>query len=146
YRRLAELPTRSPGGSWKIEIPPDGGVITSRYSALGERTRMVTLDPVTLDVLRDAQWSDTFFTWIYDVHEYLQLGSRARPWIGYLSLLMVAGLLTGLGSWLLPRGSLGAKLRFKRRTTPSRRVFDIHKLAGASTVLFLTLTVGTGAF
>ena len=47
---------------------------------------MVTLDPVTLDVLRDAHWNDTFFTWIYDVHEYLQLGSGARPWIGYVSL------------------------------------------------------------
>lgn len=60
YQRLAQLPPVAPGGTWSIEIPPDGGVITSRryYSALSETalrpTRMVTLDPLTFDVLRDA--------------------------------------------------------------------------------------------
>jgi uncharacterized iron-regulated membrane protein len=145
YQKLAGLPLGSPGGSWRIEIPPDGGVITSRYSAPGARLRMVTLDPISLDVLRDAHWNSTFFTWIYDVHEYLQLGSGARPWIGYAALLMVVVLLSGVGAWLLPRGSLGAKLHFKRRTTSSRRIYDIHKLGGAGTALFLTLAVGTGA-
>ena len=134
-----------PGGTWKIEIPPDGGVITSRYSVSGARTRMVTLDPITLAVLRDAHWNRTFFTWIYDVHEYLQIGSVARPWIGYLSLVMVVALIAGVGSWLLPPGGLRAKLRWKRNTTPARRVYDIHKLTGAFSALFLTLIVGTGA-
>jgi uncharacterized iron-regulated membrane protein len=145
YQRLAALPLDPPGGSWRIEIPPDGGVITSRYSAPGARLRMVTLDPITLEVLRDAHWNDTFFTWIYDVHEYLQLGSGARPWIGYFALLMIAGLISGVGSWLLPRGSLSAKLYFKRHTTPSRRIYDIHKLGGAGSALLLIVTVGTGA-
>src|SRR5215813_2361631 len=109
YQKLARLPIDPPGGSWRIEIPPDGGVITSRYAAPGARTRMVTLDPVTLEVLRDAHWNQTFFTFIYDIHEYLQIGSRARPWIGYVSLVMVLVLLTGAASWLLPRGRTGAK-------------------------------------
>lgn len=74
YQRLGQLPVDSPGGSWRIEIPPDGGVITSRYSAPDARLRMVTLDPVTFDVLRDAHWNDTFFTWIYDVHKYSNWG------------------------------------------------------------------------
>ena len=108
-------------------------MITSRYSATGARLRMVTLDPITLEVLRDAHWNDTFFTWIYDVHEYLQLGSGARPWIGYVALVMVVVLISGVGSWLLPRGSLRAKLYFKRHTTSSRRIYDIHKLGGACT-------------
>src|SRR5262245_13692190 len=71
YQRLAQLPMDPPGGTWRIEIPPDGGVITSRYNApsgSGARLRMVTLDPVTLAVLRDSRWNDTFFTWIYDLH------------------------------------------------------------------------------
>jgi uncharacterized iron-regulated membrane protein len=145
YQTLAHLPVAPPGGSWKIEIPPDGGVITSRYSVTGAPTRLVTLDPVTRTVLRDAHWNDTFFTWIYDVHEYLQLGSGARPWIGYVALVMVVMVLGGIASWLLPPGGLRAKVSFKRHTTPSRRIYDIHKLGGASTAVFLTLTVGTGA-
>jgi uncharacterized iron-regulated membrane protein len=146
YQRLAQLPVGPPGGSWKIEIPPEGGVITSRYSAPGAPTRMVTVDPITLIVLRDAHWNRTFFTWIYDVHEYLQFGSGARPWIGYVALVMVAVLLTGIGSWLLPRGGLRARFSFRwRSTTTSRRTYDLHKLGGAYSLLFMTLTVGTGA-
>ena len=146
YQRLAQLPIDPPGGSWRIEIPPDGGVITSRYSVKGAQTRMVTLDPVTFAVLRDAHWNHTFFTFIYDIHEYLQLGSGARPWIGYVTLVMVVVVLTGVASWLLPRGGAGAKFSFRwRETTTSRRTYDIHKLGGAYTALFMTLTVGTGA-
>ena len=108
YQRLATLPVDPPGGTWRIEIPPEGGVITSRYAAPGARTRMVTVDPITLDVLRDARWNSTFFTFIYDIHEYLQLGSGARPWIGYVSLVMVIVLVTGSLSGLLPRGGAAA--------------------------------------
>ncbi len=31
YQRLARLPVAVPGQHWRMEIPPDGGVITSRY-------------------------------------------------------------------------------------------------------------------
>jgi uncharacterized iron-regulated membrane protein len=40
---------------------------------------------------------------------------------------------------------LKAKFGVKRHTTPARRLYDIHKLAGAASLLFMTLTVGTGA-
>jgi uncharacterized iron-regulated membrane protein len=146
YQKLAALSVDPPGGTWRIEIPPEGGVITSRYAAPGARTRMVTVDPVTLDVLRDARWNSTFFTFIYDIHEYLQLGSGARPWIGYVSLVMVIVLVTGALSWLLPRGGAGAKFSFRwNGTTVSRRTYDIHKLGGAYTLLFTAVVVGTGA-
>src|SRR5262249_20592555 len=41
FQKLSSLPTDPPGGTWRIEIPPEGGVITSRYAAPGARTRMV---------------------------------------------------------------------------------------------------------
>src|ERR1043166_1422055 len=146
YQRLAQLPVDPPGGTWRIEIPPDGGVITSRYAAPGARTRMVTLDPLTLEVKREAVWTRTFFTFVYDIHEYLQLGSGARPWIGYVCLLMVVVLLTGATSWLLPRGRTAAKFSFRwRHTTSARRTYDLHKLGGAYTLVFLSVVVGGGA-
>ena len=104
---------------------------------------MVTLDPLTLEVLRDAHWSDTFFTWIYDLHEYLQFGARARPWIAYVALVMVVVLLTGVGSWLLPRGSVRTK--FSLRWRSAMRVYDLHKLGGAYASIFMLVTVTTGA-
>ena len=152
YQRLAQLPTEPPGGIWRIEIPPDGGVITSRYSApieTGVRTRMVTLDPITLELLRNALWNDTFFTWIYDLHMYLQFGTIAtigKIGMGIATLVMLIMLLSGVGSWLLPNGGLRAKLRLRwNNASVPRRTYDIHKLAGAYTLILLTLTVGTGA-
>jgi uncharacterized iron-regulated membrane protein len=149
YQRLAQLPVDPPGGTWRIEIPPDGGVITSRYGApagSSARTRMVTLDPITLDVLRDDHWGDTFFTWIYDLHMYLQLGTGAKTAMGIATLTMLVMLLSGIGSWLLPLGHLRAKFRLKwRRGTVARRTYDVHKLGGAYALIPLTLTVATGA-
>lgn len=152
YQRLAQLPIEPPGGFWKIEIPPDGGVITSRYISpieSGVPTRMVTLDPITFEVLRDAHWNGTFFTWIYDLHMYLQFGAMStigQTGMGIAALVMLVMLLGGLGNWLLPPGRLRAKLRLKwNNTTRPRRTYDVHKLVGACTIVLLTVTVGAGA-
>jgi uncharacterized iron-regulated membrane protein len=152
YQRLAELPIDAPGGFWRIEIPPDGGVITSRYTSpveSGVPTRMVTLDPITLEVLRDAHWNETFFTWIYDLHMYLQFGSMStigRTGMGIATLVMLVMLLSGVASWLLPRGRLKTKFRLRwSNASVMRRTYDIHKLVGAYTLILLSLTVGTGA-
>jgi len=156
YQRLARLPpVAPPGGTWSIEIPPDGGVITSRryYGALSETavrpTRMVTLDPLTFDVLRDADWNDTFFTWIYDLHMYLQVGATStigQVGMGIAAIIMLVMLLSGLGNWLLPRGHLRTKFRLKwNHASRARRTYDVHKLVGVYSVLLLAMTVGTGA-
>ena len=155
YQRLASLPPdQGRGGRWSIEVPPDGGVITSRRhdtTAPGEverPTRMVTLDPLTLDVLRDARWNDTFFTWIYDLHMYLQLGSRTtigQAGMGIAAFLMLVMLASGLGNWWLPPGTLRNKLRLKlANTTPARRTYDLHRLLGLATVSLLALPIATG--
>lgn len=156
YQRLAALPyTNPPGGTWSIEIPPAGGVITSRryYSALSDTqirpTRMVTLDPITFEILRDANWNDTFFTWIYDLHMYLQIGATTtigQIGMGIAALAMLVMLAAGVGNWLLPAVALRMKLRFRwTHATPSRRTYDVHKLVGGYSVLWLALIVGTGA-
>jgi uncharacterized iron-regulated membrane protein len=144
YERLSELPVAGPG-YWKIEIPPAGGPITSRYNATAddsERTRMVTLDPDSLEVLRDAHWGGTFFTWIYDVHQHLLMGPPGKVVMAIAAVLMVVMLLTGLGNWLLMKGGLAAKLAFKRHATAAQRTYDIHKLVGLVALLLL-LALGT---
>ncbi len=142
YARLSEIPVERPG-SWKIEIPPAGvvGPITSRYND-SDRTRMVTLDPDTLEIMRDARWSETFFTWIYDVHQHLLMGTPGKVLMAIAAVLMVVMLLTGLGNWLLKKGGLVAKLAFKRHASAAQRTYDIHKLVGLVAVLLL-LALGT---
>jgi uncharacterized iron-regulated membrane protein len=146
YARLTELPVAYPG-YWRIEIPPVGvgGPITSRYIATderGERTRMVTLDPDTLVVLRDAHWGETFFTWIYDLHQHLLMGTVGKVFMAVAAVLMLVMLFAGLGDLLLKTRGLAAMLAFKRHASAAQRTFDIHKLGGLVALLLL-LSLGT---
>jgi uncharacterized iron-regulated membrane protein len=146
WQRLAQIPVDTPGGYWKIEIPPDGGPITSRYYAPNATTRMVTLDPTTLEVRRDAHWGHTFFTWIYNLHYRLLLGDLGKPVMGYASLLMVVLVFAGLGSWLLPPGRWISKFRLQWKSSrPGKRIYDLHKFSGGIAALLLALVSLTGA-
>lgn len=148
YRRLDALPVVA-GGYWKIELPPQGGPITSRYYEPqpdgSTRTRLVTVDPVTLRVMRDAHWRETFFTWIYDLHMNLLLGPPGKILMGILAVAMLVMLLSGLANWALPHGDWRSKLRFKRRASRPRRTYDLHKIGGLASVPLMLLCVGTGA-
>lgn len=146
YRKLATLPAEPPGGYWKLEIPPDGGVITSRYYAAGAKTRMVSLDPVSLEVLRDAHWQETFFTWIYDLHMNLFMGPTGEIVMGIVCLLLLLMLAAGIASWLLPSGGWAAKFRFRLRGSATQVTYGIHKLVGVVSAVLLILVVGTAIF
>lgn len=146
YQRLRQMPSAD-SGYWKIEIPPSGGPITGRFynvpSNTMARTRMVTLDPQRLTVLRDARWQETFFTWIYDLHMNLLMGASGKIAMGILAIGMVVLLLGGVANWALPTGSLRAKLRVKAEAKLPRRTYDLHKIVGLVSFPLMFLTVGT---
>jgi uncharacterized iron-regulated membrane protein len=148
YQRLRTVPVGHPG-YWKIEIPPDGGPITSRFYEQHpndmSRTRMVTLDPGSLQVMRDAFWRDTFFTWLYDLHMNLLFGPPGKIFMGILSVGMIVMLIAGLLNWALPKGTLRSKLKVKHPASLPRRTYDLHKIAGLVTFPLLLLVVGTAA-
>lgn len=149
YRQLQNLAPESDLGYWKIELPPEGGPITSRFYQSDPdgmtRTRLVTLDPTTLRVMRDAYWRQTFFTWIYDLHMNLLFGPPGKIAMGILAVGMLFMLLAGVANWALPSGSLRAKLRFKRPASIPRRTYDLHKLIGLASMPFMLLCIGTAA-
>ncbi|MCX6610082.1 MAG: PepSY-associated TM helix domain-containing protein [Acidobacteria bacterium] len=145
YQRLAQLPVNPPGQHWRMEIPPYGGVITSRYDAPGQAVRMVSLDPLTLEVLRDARWGRTFFTWIYDLHMNFEFGPPGKVAMGVLALFMVGMLVFGAGNWLLAPGTWRSKFSFSPNANSAKLNYDIHKLSGGLTLPLLLLVAGTGA-
>jgi uncharacterized iron-regulated membrane protein len=145
FQRLGRLPVDPPGRHWRMEIPPDGGVITSRYDAPGQAVRMVSLDPLSLEVLRDARWGSTFFTWIYDLHMNLEFGPPGKFVMGILGLIMLLMLLFGVGNWLLAPGRWKSKFSFAWQANAARRTYDLHKIAGGATIPLMVLVVLTGA-
>ncbi|MCW1400979.1 PepSY domain-containing protein [Novosphingobium sp. MW5] len=134
-------------GQWRFEVTGRPGAIPARYYSPPETAgrdfapMMVWLSPDGTRVLRRDFWGDYAMTWIYDLHYRLQFGKTGGVIFGYAGLGLLALLISGLWAWW-PRGSWAKALRFKRHAPQSRRLRDIHKLAGLlSLPLLATLTI-----
>lgn len=136
-------------GQWRLEVTGKPGAIPARYYNPPETAgrdfapMMVWLSPDGARVLRRDFWGDHAMTWIYDLHYRLQFGKAGGVFLGYAGLALLALLLSGLWAWW-PKGSWRKSLRFKRRAAPSRRLHDIHKLAGLAGLPMLALLTLTG--
>jgi len=143
------------GGDWSFEATGEGGPIPARYyPPVGEHAgagghhaprEMVWFSPDGGEVVRVSRWGDYAMSWIYELHMNLlagDLGMQVVGWSGYATLVL---LLTGVIAWW-PRGSWRKALAFKRRAASLRRLRDLHKLAGLSSLILLFLLVLTGAF
>ena len=136
-------------GPWRIEVTGKAGAIPARYYNPPETAgrafapMMVWLSADGRRVLRRDYWGDYAMTWIYDLHYRLQLGKLGGILFGYAGLAILALLTSGLWSWW-PRGSMAKALRFKRRAGASRRLRDLHKLAGLTGLPLLILFTLTG--
>lgn len=140
-------------GKWSFEVTGASGAIPARYYPPSEGHShghhgvdplMVWFTPDGGDVLRQARWGDYLMTFIYDVHRNLlagDLGNAIVGWIGIASLML---LVTGLIVWW-PRGSWRKALAYKRHAAPIRRLYDLHKLLGLSSLVLLLILTATGA-
>lgn len=148
-RALATVRARWPErtGAWRFEATGEPGAIAVRYQAPGAghhgRRVMVWLTPDGGQVLREADWGSYLMTWLYDLHMELLLHASGRALVGWAGLAMLALLLSGLWAWW-PRGNWAKALHFKREAAGSRRLRDIHKLAGLIGLPLLLMLVVTG--
>lgn len=133
-------------GSWNIELPNDGGVITSRFSSRGsDSMRMVSLDPASLRVVRDVRWGDTVSTWLYELHYRLLMGRAGGTLMGVIALLLMVALSAGLVLWWRSARSMCGRLTPAAQGTAQRKIFDAHRLLGLGASLFLLISLSTAA-
>lgn len=146
---LATVRSRWPErtGAWRFEASGEPGALAARYQPPGGghhgRRVMVWLSPEGTGLLREAEWGGYLMTWLYELHMELMLGDAGRAFVGWAGLAMAVLLLSGLWAWW-PRGSLARALHFKRDAVRSRRLRDIHKLAGLAGLPLLLMLAVTG--
>lgn len=143
YRALTRV--RSPEeGAWDIELPKNGGVITSRYSGRDSGGRpMVSLDPTTLEVVRDVRWGNTVSTWVYELHYRLLMGRSGATVMGVIGVGVIVMLLAGVILWWRAGRSMRSRLRFDFKGPTQRKLFDTHRLIALVSSLLLLVSVGT---
>ncbi|WP_284734501.1 PepSY-associated TM helix domain-containing protein [Sphingosinicella terrae] len=137
-------------GKWTFEANGEPGAIPARfYEAAGvhghgARPLMVWVSADGSRVVRHARWGDYLMTWFYDVHRNLLAGDTGNRVVGWLGVAMLLLLATGMAAWW-PRGSWRKALAFRRAAPPLRRLRDLHKLLGLSTLALLFVLTATGA-
>lgn len=143
YRAFRRL-TPEDEGSWNIEVPRDGGVLTARYSSdTTQPLRMVSLDPRTFEVVRDVSWGSTFSTWLYEIHYALLMGPAGEALMGLIGLLIVVMLAAGLFRWWTLGRNARGRFSFSLRGPPARRNYNLHRVLGLSTAAILILLAAT---
>jgi uncharacterized iron-regulated membrane protein len=146
--RLVELATTAyPNAKGTIpsvvSIPTDIATPYAIGFQIGDRYWDVFINPVTGKILGDRQWETSIVGRLFDLHINLFAGEIGTIIVGISALLLVILSLTGLLLWpgwykLIN----GFKIKFKAH--PQRTNFDIHKVTGIITVVFLALIALTG--
>lgn len=137
-------------GAWRIEVTQTGGAVAVRYYNPPE-TRgqafaplMIWLDPGSLATIREGFWGSYPTTWIYALHWQLLSGTTGEVVMGIAGIAMLVLLLSGLWIWWPRSGQWRRALRFKPQAGRSRRLYDIHKLAGLIGLPVLLVVTATG--
>lgn len=153
-RALATLRAQWPerAGAWRFELTGEPGPIPVRYEMPGmghggHRT-MVWLSPDGARVLREDVWGRYLMTWIYDLHMELLGGEAGRAIVGWSGLAIFALIMvTGVWAWWPRNGGRGdwrKALRYAGGAALTRRLRDMHKLAGLIGLPLLGVLVITG--
>lgn len=136
-------------GPWRIEAAERGAVSARYYKTEAAARRgfaplVVWSDPLSGQVVRQAQWGETVVTWTYDLHYALLLGPAGKLLMAAGGVLCLVLLVGGVWLWWPTKGKWRSALTIKPSASPQRRIYDLHKTAGVYGLAQLTVLTLTG--
>jgi uncharacterized iron-regulated membrane protein len=109
-----------------------------------DRIWYVFVNPYTGAIMGDREWGSSWVGIVYGLHNTLLAGDTGTLVMGITALLTLLLSITGILLWPGWR-KLGAGLKIKWQNAHIKRInFDIHKVAGIVTAVFLALIGFTG--
>jgi uncharacterized iron-regulated membrane protein len=137
--------------AWRMEMPRDSQtMVVARYYKPKETEHlhfapyMVWLNPYTSEVVSSHLWGDTVMTWIYDLHYTLLLDMTGKTVMGILGGFLIILLLSGIYLWFPSKTQWKNALSFKRNSSFTRFIFDLHKISGVYGLVLMLILVFTG--
>jgi uncharacterized iron-regulated membrane protein len=109
----------------------------------GDQHLQVLVNPYTGTVMGDRVWETSWVGWIYELHYTLLAGEIGTLIVGIVAFLTLILSLTGIVLWPGWR-KLASGFKVKWKAHPKRVNFDVHKVAGIITAIFLTFIGFTG--
>jgi uncharacterized iron-regulated membrane protein len=91
-------------------------------------------------------WRGPVMDVVLRLHYSLALGSSGMTAVGFIGLALLFLILTGLIVWWPRPGKFGQALTIKRKASPERFVFDLHKTFGFYSAIIFLLLVLSGVY
>lgn len=112
----------------------------------------VLVNPYTGDIVSEKIWGETVWTFVYQLHATLlaarffdaEIAKVGAKTVSLLGLFLMMSILSGLYLWWPSSGNFGRAIRFKRKASAARLLYDVHKLTGLGCMVVLFLTAFTG--
>lgn len=138
-------------GSWFLMMPHHHfGMLAAAYTKPEEKAGefnallWVDVNPYTAEVVRSYFWGETLVSWIYDLHNTLLMGETGHKIAGFLGLVLMVSLGTGLYLWWPRGGKLAQAFVIKRGTSFHQVTFDVHRVSGIYSVMVLFILAFSG--
>ena len=112
-------------------------------NSLADKWTEVNVNPYTGKILGARQWENTLIGFTFELHYALLAGRVGEIIVGIAALLLFILSITGLILWPGWR-KLISGFKIKWLAHPKRVNFDIHKVSGIITAVFLSLIAFTG--
>lgn len=147
----AAVPQALPGAFIRLPRRPDGVVqFDVDLPARGPRGTaeewQVMVDPVSA-VVQGSRRADThLMALIYDFHWRLLSGATGACIVGWLGVVLLAIVASGLYLWWPRSGRFRIGLVFKRGGRGIRRWFDLHRVVGAYGAVPFTIIAFSGVY
>jgi len=113
------------------------------HTAPGDRRLQTFVNPYTGQILGSRIWEYSLTGFLYTLHHDLFVGKVGQIMVGVTGVLLLLMAMTGVLLWTGWR-RLAAGFRIRWHAPLSLFSYDIHKVGGIVSNLFLTLTAVTG--
>jgi uncharacterized iron-regulated membrane protein len=126
-----------------IDTLPHNPTYRVRLRTEDDKTTDVYVNPYTGKILGDRNWDNTLIGIIFQLHYALLAGDIGIKIVGFVAFLLLILTITGIFLWSGWR-KLISGFKIKWQAHPKRVNYDVHKVAGIITAVFLGLTAFTG--
>lgn len=108
-----------------------------------EKWTEAIVNPYTDKILGTRQWENTLIGFTFDLHYRLLAGKAGEILAGIVALLLFILCVTGVMLWSGWKKLING-FKIKWNAHPKRTNYDLHKVAGIVTAVFLAFTAFTG--
>lgn len=126
-----------------VDTLPDSPTYTVRLADQNDKRTEVFVNSYTGEIIGDRLWDNTLIGIIFQLHYALLAGDIGTKIVGIVAFLLLILSLTGIFLWSGWR-KLISGFKIKWQAHPKRVNYDIHKVAGIITAVFLGFTAFTG--